>query len=306
MTPDGEGRGAGAVTLGELFDSEFLESVSRLRIVANRVPRGGRFAEQRSADLGHGIEFRDFRPYSPGDDLRAVDWNIYRRLGRVFLRLFEELEDLPLYVLPDVSASAFHERPPRARAGLRCALALSAVSLGQHDSVGIFPFAEDLSVLVRPQSGKGRILSFARAMSGLEPGGSTDIGRALGRLGGMKLRRGLLCVISDFFDPGGAEAVIGALGGIRHQLLLVQLVRKSDRDPDVSGDLRLVDCESGASEDVSITAGVLERYRAAYDAFQTELTDFARRRRAGLLRLDVERDVVAQLADLFENGSYRL
>lgn len=295
-----------AVTLGELFDSEFLESVSRLRMIANRVPRGGRFAEQRSADLGHGIEFRDFRPYSPGDDLRAVDWNIYRRLGRVFLRLFEELEDLPLYVMPDVSASAFHERPARARAGLRCALALSAVSLGQHDSVGIFPFAEDLSVLVRPQSGKGRILSFARALSGLEPAGRTDIERALRRLRGMKLRRGLLCVISDFFDPGGVEAVIGALKGVRHQLLLVQLVRKSDRDPDVSGDLRLVDCESGASEDVSITDGVLERYRAAYDAFQAELAEFARRRRAGLLRLDVERDVVEQLADLFENGIYRL
>ena len=294
------------IPLAELFDVEFLESVSRLRLIANRVPRGGRFAEQRSRDLGHGIEFRDFRPYSPGDDLRAVDWNIYRRLGRVFLRLFEELEDLPLYVVPDVSASAFHEQPPRARAGLRCALALSAVSLGQHDSVGIFPFAEDLDVLVRPQAGKGRILSFARALSGLEPGGRTDLTRALRRLDGMNLRRGLLCVISDFFDPGGAEAVIDALKGVRHQLLLVQLVRKNDRDPDVSGDLRLVDCESGASEDVSITTAVLERYRAAYDDFQRRLAEFTRRRQAGLLQLDVEGDVVEQLAELFENGSYRV
>ena len=128
----------------ELFDPDFLESVQRLRIVARRVPRGGRHAEQRSRDLGHGIEFRDFRAYTPGDDLRAVDWNVYGRLRKVFLRLYEELEDLPVYLLVDVSASMFHETPPRARAGLRTALALAAITLGQHDSVGVFPFSDDL------------------------------------------------------------------------------------------------------------------------------------------------------------------
>ena len=86
----------GAIDTSELFDPEFLESLGHLRLVARQVPRGGRFAEQRSRDLGSGIEFKDYRPYAPGDDLRGVDWNVYRRLGRVFLRLFEELEDLPL------------------------------------------------------------------------------------------------------------------------------------------------------------------------------------------------------------------
>ena len=98
-------------TSDELFDSKFLDSLKNLRLIARRVPAGGRFAEQRSSDLGHGLEFRDFRPYAPGDDLRAVDWNIYRRLGRVFIRLFEELEDLPLYLMPDISGSAFLEDP---------------------------------------------------------------------------------------------------------------------------------------------------------------------------------------------------
>ena len=72
----------GPLTVSELFDADFLESLARLRIVARRVARGGRHAEQRSLDLGSGIEFRDFRPYSPGDDFRAIDWNIYRRLGK--------------------------------------------------------------------------------------------------------------------------------------------------------------------------------------------------------------------------------
>ena len=107
----------------EIFDPAFLESLKALRFVARRVAAGGRFAEQRSKDLGSGIEFRDYRPYTAGDDFRSIDWNIYRRLGRVFLRLFEELEDLPLYLLPDVSDSMWLEEPPRARAGLRAAYA---------------------------------------------------------------------------------------------------------------------------------------------------------------------------------------
>jgi len=293
-----------AITFEELFDAEFLESLKHLRVVAKRVPAGGRFAEQRSRDMGSGLEFRDYRPYSSGDDLRAVDWNIYRRLGRVFIRLFEELEDLPLYILPDVSKSSFLEEEPRVRAGLRAALALASISLGQHDTVGVFPFSDDLSVLLRPQSGKGRLMTYARRLAELEPGGATNISSSLHRFGGMQLRPGLCVIISDFFDPAGIDVAIAAMKKLRHRLLLVQLVKPTDRDPDVSGDLRLRDCETGAVEDVSVTGAVLDSYRAAYDGFETSLTAFARSRNAGLLRLDTNASVVPQLATLFESGHY--
>ena len=293
-----------AIPSSELFDAEFLESLKRLRMIARRTPRGGRFAEQRSEDMGHGLEFRDFRPYAPGDDFRAIDWNIYRRLGRVFLRLFEELEDLPLYVMPDVSRSMYLEESPRARAGLRASLALSAISLNHHDSVGLFPFAEDLSVLQRPQAGKGRVLSFAKKLGGIEPGGETDLARSITRFNALGLRRGVLCIVSDFFDPAGLDAVIKALKRVRHKLLLVQLVRPSDRDPDVSGDLRLIDCETGVAEDVSVTKACLDRYREAYDRFATGLAEFAKGRNAGLVQVDVEEDIVPQLAMLFESGRF--
>lgn len=295
---------AGAVPLESLLDPEFLESVARLRFVARQVPRGGRFADQRSRDKGSGLEFRDHRPYSPGDDLRAMDWNLYRRLGKVFLRLFEELEDLPVYLCPDVSRSAFHEEPPRALAGLRASLALASIALGQHDTVGLFPFAEELRIAVRPTSGSGRLLTFARSLSEVSPGGETDLSALVRGLSALRLRSGLVVIVSDFFDPGGLEALTSALKGLRHRLLLVQLVRDTDRDPVLEGDLRLVDCESGLSEDVSVTPGVLESYRAAYDAWDEGLARFARGRRAGLLRLNVDQDIVTQLATIFERGRY--
>ena len=297
---------SGATTARGLFDPELIEAVQRLRIVARRVARGGRHAEQRSQDLGAGIEFRDFRPYSAGDDLRAVDWNVYRRLGRVVLKLFEELEDLPVYLLPDVSASLFFETPPRAHAGLRAALALGAIALGQHDRVGVFSFAEQLDVTLRPQSGRARLFTLAGALAGLADGGGTDFAASIGRFAAMRQRPGLAVVISDFFDPGGLDAVVGSLKRLRHRLLLVQLVRATDREPDLRGDLRLLDCETGDAADVSATPAVLDAYRAAYDRFQSGLARFAASRRAGLLRLDADGDVLAQLATLFETGSYEL
>jgi uncharacterized protein (DUF58 family) len=294
---------ARAFTQEQLCDAAFLAAVEQLRLVARRVAPRGWFAEQRSRDKGAGIEFRDYRPYAPGDDLRGIDWNVYRRLGKVFLRLFEELEDLPLYLLPDISRSAFLETPPRALAGLRTALGLAAISLGQHDRIGVFPFADKLEVLVRPTGGKSRILGLAQRLCEIEPGGGTDLDASLQQFEAMGLRQGLVCVISDFFDPRGLAVVTAALSRLRHRLLLVRLSRPGDRAPDLAGDLRLRDCESGVTADVSVTPQLLARYRAAFTAFEEGLANFALAQGAGLLVLDVERDIVPQLETLFVKGA---
>lgn len=292
----------GGIPTEELFDAAFVEQLRSLRITTRRVPRGGRFAEHRSRDLGSGIEFRDFRPYVAGDDLRSIDWNIYRRLGRIFLRLFEELEDLPVYLMPDVSQSMWLETPPRARTALRTALAITYVALQQHDRVGVLPFAEDADVAVRPRAGKRGIWHFAERLAELTARGGTDLPASLERIGAMRLRSGLLVVISDFFDPRGLAPVLDALALLRHRVLLVPIVRQSDRKPDLSGDVRLIDCETGDAQDVSVTPAVLARYEEAYAAFEQGLTDFARRRGHGLARIDADEAVVPQLARLFEGG----
>lgn len=287
-----------------LFDPAFIESVQRLKLLARRVARGGTHGEQRSRDLGSGIEFRDFRPYAPGDDLKAVDWNIYRRLGRVFLRLFEELEDLPVYLCVDTSRSAFLEDEPRVVAGLRTAFALTAIALQQHDRVGLMAFGDQMDVVLRPQAGKGRLMRFGEAMAGLTPKGPTNFVDSFRRLEALNLRPGLVVVISDFYDPAGLAAVEASLKRLRHKLLLVPLRRASDADPRIEGDLELVDCESGATTEVSVTPDLIARYREAQERFENGLAESARRRGWGLLRIDCEADVVPQLSTLFETGSY--
>ncbi|HMS15190.1 MAG TPA: DUF58 domain-containing protein [Planctomycetota bacterium] len=288
----------------ELFDPQFMASILRLRVLARRVARGGRPAEQRSKDLGGGIEFQDYRPYSLGDDFRAIDWNIYRRLGKVFLRLFEEMEDLPVYLAPDISESLFLEDPPRVIATLRTAMALGAIALNQHDSVGLFPFSSDLRVDLRPAGGRSRIHRLAGALAALEPAGRTDFRASFHTLRHRKLRSGLLVVISDFFDPAGIDAVINSLKVMKHRLLLVAITRPEDRVPTISGDLELRDCETGELTEISVTSATIARYTEAYDQHQLQLADFAKSRGTPLLRIDATRDLVPQLAALFEGGTY--
>ena len=293
-----------AIAFEDLFDPDFLTSLTRLSITARRIAGGGRYGEKLSRDMGSGIEFRDFRPYTPGDDLRSIDWNIYQRLGKVFLRLYEELEDLPLYILTDHSKSLYQEEPPRIVPSLRATLALASISLNHHDTVGVFPFSNDVQSLWPPQAGAGKVMLLADRLSSLGPGGTTDFETSIKRFTSMNLRKGLLVIVSDFFDPKGIDAVTAALKTVRHRLLLIQLVRPSDRSPELSGDCRLVDCESGEAAEVSVTERLLSRYTEAYDRFQSGLTDFASKRGAGLLQLNAEEEVGPQLAKLFETGSY--
>lgn len=298
---------AAPLTFDELFDPDFLTALERFQLHARRVQLGSRYADQISTSKGVGLEFADYKPYVPGDDLRAIDWNIYRRLGRVFVREFEERQDLPVYFLVDRSRSMFLERPPRINAGLKAAFGLASIALGQHDSVGLFSFSDDLEVKVRSTSGKSQLMRFGRQLTQLDEEQNTHLADALRRLAGIRLRRGLLVVISDFFDPAGVEMVIDALRLSPHRLLLLQLAKDADADPSVReemhGDVRLRDCESGDAVDVTIELAILARYKEVYAEFNAHLETFAKKHGAGLVRLDVDGPILNQLGTLFYAGS---
>ncbi len=286
-----------------LFDPSFLAALKPYALRISRAQKGGRLAEQRTNARGQGAEFADFKPYVAGDDLRAIDWNVYRRLGRVFVRVFEESQDMPVYVLVDRSRSLFVERPPRIHAAQTATLALAAVALDQHDSVGLFPFSDTLEIEFRALSGKGNLARVAHSLAGYSALAGTGLASALSHLAGLRLRQGLVIVVSDFFDEAGIEAVVKGLEQLPHRLLLVQIVKPHDADPerhpDLAGDLLLDDGEHDRPAPITITAELTARYRDAYRHFSDTLSSFARTRGAGLVRIDADRPVKDQLADLF-------
>ncbi|MAE77943.1 MAG: hypothetical protein CMJ85_13860 [Planctomycetes bacterium] len=293
-----------APTIRELFDPEFLASIDRLVMLARRVAPAGSPSEKKSKRPGVGMEFRDFHAYTPGDDFKAIDWNVYQRLGKVFLRRFEEERNLPVYIAPDTSRSMFFGDNPRGHAALKVAFAFSAIALRERDSVGVFPFSNSADMALRPSSGFGRLMRVAQTLTALSPGGDTDFVKSMRKLQAIKMREGLLIVISDFFDPNGIEAVVRALQQVHHRLLLVQLVRKSDADPRLEGDLLLQDCETGEEQNVSATPAVIDAYRKAYKNFQDQLVALAMSRHAGLVHVDVDEDIVDQIAEIFATGAY--
>ena len=292
------------LTFDELFDSEFLSALEVFDLRIKRFIRQGRHGEQLSHDRGFGQEFKDFKAYVPGDDLRAVNWNIYQRLGRLFVHVFEEYQDLPVYLLVDLSKSMFLEEPPRIVSGLRTALALGSIAAGQHDVVSLFSFSDNLEMQTKPISSKGQLIVLARQMAELDELDRTNLSEVLEELSHQKLRRGLLVVISDFFDPAGIEAIDEAIRKVRHKILLIQLTKEEDADPElnpeIAGDLRLVDCELEEAIDVTIEPQVIREYKRVYTTFNEALIELADSLGSGLVQIDTEKDILDQLSLMFQ------
>ncbi|PIE25699.1 MAG: DUF58 domain-containing protein [Planctomycetota bacterium] len=295
----------------ELFDAEFLASLDALRIWARMVPAGGRHAEQRSKARGSGVEFTDVRPYSPGDDFRAIDWALFQRLDKFFLRLFLEDEDLPVHFLLDSSRSMAvvgegQVGPPRMKSALQSVAALAYILLEQGDRVSVQPFADQPGPELPGTSGSRSFRRLLAWLAQLRFGGGTGLVDMLQRFAQRRGRRGLAVIVSDFLDPAGPAAVLGALGKLPHALLLVRIKQPGEEQPQLAGELRLVDCEQESEVTVTVDKSFLQRYREAYMRYDADLRSFASKRRGHYVEIRSDQAVPRQLAQLFRSGALQL
>lgn len=295
-------------TATELFDPGFVAALEGLRLLARSVPAGGRHAEQRSRARGGGQEFTDVRPYVAGDDFRTVDWHVFLRLDKVFVRLFLEDQDLPVYFLLDQSASmargpANGAGPDRSVIARRTVAALAYVALNHMDRIGVHPFADAPLRPLPGMSGKGAFQRLLAWLAALPAQGGTGLCEALRTFSARKLRRGLCVLVSDCFDPRGSAAVLQELQRLPHRPLIVRPVHAGeDRPVHLRGEVRAVDCETSAFLELSVDDALLDRYQTAYRAFEDELATFAQRRGGGYLAVRSGEPLVPQLAQLFQHG----
>lgn len=250
-----------------LLDSEFLDQLERLSLVSRRAIVGRIRGERRSRRRGFSTEFADFRDYVPGDDLRYLDWNIFGRLERLFIKLYHEEEDLTVSLLVDLSASMDQGEPRKSRYALQVAAALGYIALAAEDRVAVYPFDAELRPPFRAVRGRRNARRLFRYLEELEPGGETDLRRSLETFAHGAPRRGLVVLISDLLDPAGYDAALRFIAGGRAEPFLIHLLSPQEIEPPLTGDLRLVDCESGDTLEVSVE-------RALQDAYRRTIADF--------------------------------
>ncbi len=256
----------GARSREYLLSPELLRKLERAAIASKRVLIGRTRGERRSARRGSSVEFADFRAYTPGDDLRYLDWNAYARLQRLFLKLFHEEEDLHVYVLLDGSQSMDFGRPTKFEWGVRAAAALGYIGLCGGDRVQVFGTVNGRNERSRQYRGRGAAMEMFEWLSALEPGGATGLAAAANRLLRTRPAPGIVFVISDLLTPEW-EDTIGRLAAGRGECCVLQVFSREEVEPRLQGDLRLVDSETGDERELTMGARVQRRYEHTRDEF---------------------------------------
>jgi uncharacterized protein (DUF58 family) len=258
------------------LDAAFIGRLDRLALVARQRVRGQGAGPRRSSATGSSVEFADFRTYAPGDDYRRIDWSAYARLERLFLRIFEAEENSTVAIFVDCSTSMAGGNPAKARLARQIAAALSYIALTSYDRVAVCGVRDRLGPYLPPRSGRDRAPEVWRFIADLPADGVTAL-QALRAYEGYSRAPGLALVISDLLTDSDWRAGLRALrGACRQEITVLQVLSPQELQPDVEGDLTLLDAETQRRVEVSVTPATLRRYAEALAAYTAEVGEWCR------------------------------
>ncbi|MEY3015172.1 MAG: hypothetical protein RIT45_3907 [Pseudomonadota bacterium] len=299
--------GAHAGIRDDLFDAAFLRRIEHLTLLARRMASSGQRAARRSKKIGGGIEFADHRDYSPGDDLRHLDWKVYGRTKRMLLRQYEEEEDLSVYFLLDRSPSmamAPPGEPSLFDRALQITAALAYIALGNLDRVSVAPMADGRARPERPVRGRAQLFRILRTLSALEPAGRTAIHDSIRDFLRFKPRRGLVVLISDLYDPDGLGDGLRDLAARGYEPMVLQLADERLFRAEIYGDLTLVDVETGERQEIWLTPEIVATYREVFEELSARVESAAREVGARALRVDVATPFDEVVMKIFRLGGF--
>src|SRR5438552_2215988 len=244
-----------------LLDPPFLARLEQLELVSRKIFLGLMKGERRSKRKGQSVEFADYRNYVKGDDLRFLDWNLYARLDRLFIRLFMEEEDLHFYVLLDNSLSMDFGSPTKLRFAKQVAAALAFIGLVNMDRVVIEAFNDRLTQSMPAARGRKSLWRVLDFLHKLEPAGPSDLKQALRSFTIKSSGKGIVVLLSDFMDKGGYEDALRYLVARQFDIYVIQILSREEIDPDLVGDLKLIDIEDDDEAEITVSGPLIERYK---------------------------------------------
>ena len=261
-----------------LLTSDFMNRLDKFDLLSRKMLAGKMKGERRSKRRGQSVEFADFRNYVSGDDLRFIDWNIYARLDKLFIKMFLEEEDLALYILLDTSNSADFGTPNKLMYMKRVAAALAYVGLVNYNRVSITAMSDKVVADTGGMRGRRRVAPMLDFVDGLKASGPSNFAAACKRFALTHRSKGVLVVLSDFFDKSGFENGLRYVSGSKYDTFAVQILSPQEIEPDITGDLKLKDVEDGDFAEVSITKPLIEKYKNNLNAYCMSLKDYVTRR----------------------------
>jgi uncharacterized protein (DUF58 family) len=271
----------------DIFDTPTLARLERLALTADQVRVGVMKGDRRSRKRGNSIEFADYRNYSQGDDLRRLDWNVYARLERPFIKLLEEEEDLAVHILVDTSASMDwppeEEETNKLHYALRLSAALGYIALAGGDLVSVTLLQQSAAGNKQwgPLRGRQQSLSlfqFLDAFGRPSAGGVTNLNHSLRQYAQHARRPGLLLLISDLLAPEGHSEGLAAVQSRGYEVSIIHLLSPEEAEPSLVGDLTLVDVETNEPAELTLDASTLSIYRKRLASWQATIAEESNRR----------------------------
>jgi uncharacterized protein (DUF58 family) len=277
-----------------LISPSLMAKLEQMELVSRKIFRGRMKGERRSRRKGQSVEFADFRNYVAGDDLRFVDWNLYARLDKLFLKLFLEEEDLHFYTLIDVSKSMQFGTPTKLHYAKQLAASLGYIGLCRSDRVKIEPLdgsTQNTAPVFRGRKSLWPMMKYLEGISANNGGAGVSLAYAVRSFCLRNSGKGILLLITDLMDKSGYEAALKYLVAQQMDVYLIHVLSQEEIDPDISGDLRLVDCEDEDVAEVSVSQRLIDRYRETLAGFIEQARDFSSKRGIVYTMTSTERSV---------------
>jgi len=289
----------------DLFDAAFLD---RLRVLALRLRKRRqlmRRGAQSSPATGFTREFKDYRYYTPREDYRAIDWRLYARLDKLFVRLYEETQELNLHLLIDTSASMAEPFSEKRRQALRFTVALAYLALSAQQRVSVYSMDGSVRQELPPLRGQGNIEKVIQAVLRLKFDAVTNLRRCFEEFRPSRQRFGVIFVISDFFgsEIGSAAEAVGRVAAWPGECHFLQIVHPQEREPELHGEYELTEVETGEKRRFWLTKRDAERYTATFDAFCDHLARECASHRIDYMQVSTQDAFEERFLDLLVRGS---
>jgi len=286
--------------IDELIDGTLMSKLDQVDVMSRKIFAGKLQGERRSKKRGISVEFADYRHYVHGDDLRFVDWNIYARLDKLFLKLFLEEEDLSLVLVLDASASMNWGNPGKFMFVQQLAMALGYIGLTNQNRVTLYAFNDEGVSRLPSLRGRRRTREMGSWLLDLEPRGASDYPEAMRQIALGRQGKGVMVILSDFMFKEGYEKGLRYLAGGGYDTYCLQVLSPEEVDParhGLAGDLKLTDIEDQDTAEVTISAALLKRYKENLNGYCGKLRDFCIRRGIMHVTLDTSLDLTTVLLD---------